>query len=103
MEAKTIAVSVEHRPVYGSNEIDELICSCGWRGPAFSIPAHCEEVARKATEVLAEFVALMETDCAGDDWNVLDSLEGRPGFLTPMQFLVAVRNRALNSAANPKG
>ncbi len=103
MEAKTVAVSVEHRPVYGSNEIDELICSCGWRGPAFSISAHCEEVARKATEVLAEFVAFMESECSGDDWNVLDSLEDRAGFLTPMQFLVAIRNQALNSPASSKG
>lgn len=98
MEAKSTAISVEHRPVYGSNEIDELICSCGWRGPAFSIPQHCEDVARTATVVLAEFVSLMENECAGDDWHVLDSLEGHAGFLTPAQFLIATRNQAFLNA-----
>jgi|SRR5581483_4696614 len=97
MEAKTIATGIEHRPVYGSNEVDEIICSCGWRGPAFALPEHCERVGREASGVLAEFVALMENDCAGEDWSVLDALEDRPGFLTPIQFLIAIRNQSFLS------
>lgn len=95
MESKSTSFSVEHRPVYGSNEVDEIICSCGWRGPAFSLPEHCERIAQEAAQTLAGFIALMETECAGDDWNVLDALEGRRGFLTPVQFLITMRNRAL--------
>jgi hypothetical protein len=86
-------LDVEHRPVYGSNEVDEIICSCGWRGPAFALPEHYEAVARDARESLENFVALMEAESVENDWENLDRLEAKPGYLSPVQFLIAVRNR----------
>lgn len=86
-------LDVEHRPVYGSNEVDEIICSCGWRGPAFALPEHYEAVARDARESLEKFVALMEAEAVENDWENLDGLEAKPGYLSPLQFLIAARNR----------
>jgi hypothetical protein len=86
-------LDVEHRPLYGSKEADEIICSCGWRGPAFGLPEHYERVARDAAESLNVFLKLVENECAGDDWALLDKLEDKPGYLSPLQFLIAVRNR----------
>ena len=85
-------LSVEHRPVYGSKEADEIICSCGWRGPAFGVAEHYEKVARDAGDRLANFVTLMENECAGDEWEILDRLEAKAGYLSPVQFLIALRN-----------
>ena len=89
-------LDVEHRPVYGSNEVDEIICSCGWRGPAFALPDHHEAAAREALATLAAFCDLIETERIENDWAALDRLEAQAGYLTPLQFLIAVRNRGLN-------
>ncbi len=93
----TSMLSVEHRAVYGSKEVDEIICSCGWRGPAFGVAEHYEKAARDAGESLAKFVTLMENECAGDEWEILDRLEDKAGYLSPVQFLVAVRNLRFRS------
>src|SRR5215469_12924129 len=93
MERNTSVTNVEHRPVYGSNEVDEIICSCDWRGRAFDLPDHYERVGREAAGILAQFVSFMEDECVGDDWSALDSLDDRAGFLTPIQLLIAMRNR----------
>ncbi len=87
---------VEHRPVYGSKESDEFICSCGWRGPTFEVLQHNEQIASEARLRLAKFVTLVEEECAGDDWRALDALEASAGFLSPIQFVIAVRNQGLN-------
>jgi len=86
-------LSVEHRPLYGSKEVDEIICSCGWRGPAFGVPEHYESVARDARKSLEKFVTLMETESVVSDWEILDRLEARAGYLSPAQFLIAMRNQ----------
>jgi hypothetical protein len=83
---------VEHRPVYGSNETDEFICSCGWRGPTLAVVEHYDNVAREARAAVEAFVTLVEDECAGDDWKALDNLEAEDGYLSPLQFVVAVRN-----------
>jgi hypothetical protein len=84
---------VEHRPVYGSKEADEFICSCGWRGPAFEVTDHYENVANEARASVEKFVTLVEDECAGDDWKVLDRFEAEAGYLSPHQFVIAVRNQ----------
>lgn len=91
-------LDVEHKPVYGSKESDELICSCGWSGPAFALAEHYEKVARAARNDLENFVTLMDAECAGDEWKGLDALEGTSGFLSPRQFLIAVRNQGFMRA-----
>jgi|HubBroStandDraft_2_1064218.scaffolds.fasta_scaffold318213_2 hypothetical protein len=86
-------LDVEHRPVYGSKETDEFICSCGWRGPTFAVAAHQESVARQARADIEAFAALVEDECSTGDWECLDGLEGRPGYLSPLQFAIALRNQ----------
>jgi hypothetical protein len=90
-------LDVAHRPVYGSSEIDEIICSCGWHGPTFALPEHYEKVARDARESLESFVAFMEIESIENDWGTLDGLEAKAGYLSPAQFLIAVRNQGFTS------
>lgn len=84
---------VEHRPMYGSKETDEFICSCGWRGPAFEVTEHYENIAAEARAQLERFGMLVEEECRGDDWTALDKLEEAAAFLSPLQFVIALRNQ----------
>ncbi len=89
---------IEHRPVYGSNEKDEILCSCGWGGPAYEITHHFEDVAARSKARLERFVALVEEE-AGEDWSALAQLETRPQYLTPAQFAVAMRGFGFSRSA----
>jgi hypothetical protein len=84
---------VEHRPVYGSKESDEFICSCDWRGPAFEVAEHYENIASDARAKLERFGMLVENECGDDDWQTLDKLETSADFLSPVQFVIALRNQ----------
>lgn len=86
-------IHVEHRPVYGSKESDEFICSCGWRGPAFAVAEHSENIAGEARATIERFGMLVETECGDDDWKRLDDLAGEAAFLSPLQFVIALRNQ----------
>ncbi|HEY1654111.1 MAG TPA: hypothetical protein VGF86_03250 [Candidatus Tumulicola sp.] len=91
---------VEHRPLYGSSEKDEILCSCGWRGPTYQIPHHFEDVAAQSKARLERFVALVEEE-AGEDWEALAQLEARPHYLTPAQFALAMRAFGFGRATGP--
>lgn len=83
---------VAHRPVYGSATKDELICSCGWSGPTYAVPAHYETAARQARQRIA-FVDFVEERSEPDDWSAIGASEGQPAFLSPLQFAAAMRDQ----------
>jgi len=79
--------------MYGSKESDEFICSCGWRGPTLEVVEHYERVASEARAKLERFGILVETECGGHDWETLDHLKSAADFLSPIQFVIALRNQ----------
>ena len=87
--------SIDHRPVYGSSEKDEFICSCGWSGATAELPAHYEEAAESAWSAIEAFAALLEENDAGANWAALQDLEDEPAYLSPEQFVAAMRNQGL--------
>lgn len=83
---------VAHRPVYGSNEKDEFICSCGWSGPTLDVQYHFERAQHEAGARILTFLDLIDDETRSDFWDTLNQLEGREGYLSPEQFVAAMRN-----------
>ncbi|MGA8535492.1 MAG: hypothetical protein WB615_15395 [Candidatus Tumulicola sp.] len=87
---------VEHKPVYGSKEKDEFICSCGWSGPVYEATVHYDGVTAEARATIAKFVLLVDDERVAEDWDALKRLEGAPGYLSPVEFVVTMRNSRLS-------
>jgi hypothetical protein len=93
---------VEHRPVYGSNEKDEFICSCGWSGPTLDVARHFERAQHDAGRRIVTFLDLIDDDSRSDFWDKLNALEGRDGYLSPQQFVAAMRNVGFKTRRPPE-
>lgn len=87
--------AIDHRPVYGSTEKDEFICSCGWTGATSELPAHYEQAAELGWKAIEAFAMLLEQKAVDNRWEELRDLEDEPAYLSPDQFLAAMRNQRL--------
>jgi hypothetical protein len=88
---------IEHRPVYGSTEKDEFICSCGWSGPTLDVQNHFERAQHEAGARIVTFLDLIDDETRSDFWDTLNAFEGREGYLSPLQFVAAMRNVGFKS------